>query len=85
MRGAVFPSSSHVNGKAWFPDGTEPSDLQRIADDLDASGPGVPIVGSDGTVWIGHVPNDQGGYPVVMIDDGAGGITMTPDLKKWSL
>ncbi|MEQ1570550.1 MAG: hypothetical protein ABMA64_33275, partial [Myxococcota bacterium] len=84
-RGAVFPSKSHKTGKAWFPDGTGPDELQKIADDLQASKPGVPMKGSTGTTWTGRVENEQGGYPVVMIDDGNGGVTMTPDLAGWEV
>jgi hypothetical protein len=84
-RGAVFPSKAHKDGKAWFPDGTGPDQLQKIADDLEASKPGVPMQGSTGTVWTGRIDNDRGGYPVVMIDDGNGGVTMTPDLAGWDV
>lgn len=83
-RGAVFPSDSHETGKAWFPPGTEPDHLQKIIDDLEDAGPGRPM-DSGGRVWTGTVPNDQGGYPVVMIDDGNGGVTLTPDLQGWEI
>jgi hypothetical protein len=40
--------------------------------------------GSPARVWTSVQHGPDGPYHVVMIDDGAGGVTMTPDLKGWT-
>lgn len=84
--GAVFPSEGHIAGKAWFPEGVGEADIQQMAREMRASGPGKPMVeGSPARVWTSLQNGPKGPYPVVMIDDGNGGITLTPDLKAWEL